>query len=426
MRAPRMRVAIIAATIGVAAGVATIVVVPRLIAAGARRQLAAHGFPGATVEVGEVGLGHIELRDVRLADGADLGTVELDKGLGLLWGDPDEVTIRGARLSAAGLASVAGAMRGARSGGLPFHRVRVVDATVTGPDGASAVSATATATAAGLELSIEARDPSPHGWRATGTGTITWDAAGHAVLTGGHVDVSVPARALGRTTVSGATLSADVDGDLSAPAVSVRGTVAVKSAAVGGMLAVDDVHVPFTLRATTAGVTVAVARASASALGGELASEPFAITRGAPTDITVRASGLDLGRTLAALGHGRVHGTGALDGELVVRVAAGDWSIASAGLRTRDRGTIGVADAALRDRLAKLDSPFAVHQRIAGALADFAYDTLTAELGARTANPELRVTLRGHGRRNAQQLDLVLGVRGVRDVVGPRLTSRNP
>src|SRR5690606_6456560 len=75
-------------------------VLPALAGRGVARALADGGYPDARFEVERVGLDRLQLRGVHLADGVDLGEVELDVGLSALWGDrPARATVRGARVA---------------------------------------------------------------------------------------------------------------------------------------------------------------------------------------------------------------------------------------------------------------------------------------------------------------------------------------
>lgn len=174
------------------------------------------------------------------------------------------------------------------------------------------------------------------------------------------------------------------------------------------------------LRATEAHIEIE--HGSTRALGGVLEIAPVACDVGAPVDVVLHARGLQLGRALRAAGRARVEASGLLDGTLVVRLDDG-WSLTRAALQARGPGTLRIRDEALRTRLSHADAPFAIHARIAGALADFGYTQLALALGEPGASPELRVSLRGRGLRMAQELDLVLNLRGVRDTAR-RLSSR--
>ena len=50
-----------------------------------------------------------------------------------------------------------------------------------------------------------------------------------------------------------------------------------------------------------------------------------------------------------------------------------------------------------------------------GALADFEYRKLALQLAPSVSGPMMRIELHGHGRRVAQEVDLIVNVRGLRD-----------
>ncbi|HEU4732546.1 MAG TPA: YdbH domain-containing protein [Kofleriaceae bacterium] len=164
-----------------------------------------------------------------------------------------------------------------------------------------------------------------------------------------------------------------------------------------------------------------------AALGGELTIDPSAGPPSAgpsaghpasqPTgELVLRARGLDLHRVLAWFAHGHADGTGLLDGELAIRLGdAGLW-VTRGALQARHAGNLRLSDPAWRARASASATGFALHQRIAATLSDFEYAHLTAVLHPAGADPELQVTTQGRGKRVAQELDLVINLRGVRDV----------
>ena len=72
-----------------------------------------------------------------------------------------------------------------------------------------------------------------------------------------------------------------------------------------------------------------------------------------------------------------------------------------------------MTDAGLRRRAASGAKGLNVHQRIAAALTEFEYSRLDLVLGA---DPDLRVSMFGRGKRVRQEIDLVMDIRGVRRV----------
>jgi hypothetical protein len=388
---------------------------PVIVADRVHHALDARGFPEATFDVAAIGLDHLRLRDVHLAPGADIAEVELDRGLSLLWRDLDDITLRGARISTEALASIGSGVR-ASSGGAPrFGRVAVEDAVVTREGQSAAVDGSASARGDGLDLEVTIREPVPRGW--------TVKARGHVVLgrgTGrdielerGHVELDLPRRDVGGVRVERASLSAVAAGNLSTMDLTAKGTA--RGNVSVGSLSVTGARVPFSY--DREGLHVRGARAKVS--GGELAFEPFTIGKGRST-IVARARGLQL-RTLAGA-TGRLSATGLVDGDISLVLDDTGLNVRRASLRARDGGTLKVLDSEWRARIAKLQSPLAVHAAIAGALSDFEFSELAAELAPRTgAGPDLRVTTRGRGRRNHQPLDIAIAIRGFRDAL-PRLT----
>ncbi|HET7505394.1 MAG TPA: YdbH domain-containing protein [Kofleriaceae bacterium] len=164
-------------------------------------------------------------------------------------------------------------------------------------------------------------------------------------------------------------------------------------------------------------------RGRAVALGGELTIEPAA---GQPAgELVLRARGLELHRVLAAFAHGHADGSDALDGELALQLGDAGVSVTRGALRARRPGTLQLSDPAWRARATASATGFALHQRIAATLSDFAYARLTAVLQPTGVDPELQVATQGRGKRVAQELDLVINLRGVRDVAR-RLSFAQP
>ncbi|MEO8702133.1 MAG: YdbH domain-containing protein, partial [Kofleriaceae bacterium] len=183
-------------------------------------------------------------------------------------------------------------------------------------------------------------------------------------------------------------------------------------------------HGEIALRTVSGGVQLG--RVSVQAYGGQLAlAQPGWITVGQPLDLAVH--GLQLHDTLRALGLRRIDGRGLLDGHLELHATATGWELGRASLHSRGVGSLRAIDIAWLQAAAKLATTerFGLHHRIAGALADFDYAHLAIELGPRGARPELRVALRGRGKRVWQDLDLVFNVRGVHSTIR-HLSHRAP
>ncbi len=301
------------------------------------RRLAERGFPDARLDVASVGLDHLKLRNVHLDEGIDAGSVDLDRGVSLLWGQPEEISVEKARVSSTALARTAPKLQRTR-GDIAFKRARI-------------------------DFTIEVRDPSRNGWLAEAKGQVVVDARSKLTATG----------------------SARID------RVDV------------GPVELANLSVPFSY--DERGLRLS---ATASAFGGELVVDPFVVDRAG--DVVVRARGLQLAEVLRLTRH--ASGSGTLDGQLALRVGDGGWSLRDGELHTRAPGRLSVKDAGL----VTSKSPIAVHERIANALGDFELAALSLTLAPAGTDKDLRVSLRGRGRRNHQELDVAVGIRGARDL----------
>lgn len=362
------------------------------------------GFSEASIGAVQVGVGHVRVDDVKLVDGVKLGTVELDRGLSLLWGDIGEITVHDAQLTTGGLTRAARQYR-RTSGHGSFRSLRVIDSALAIGKTPTAISGTVVAAPGALDITVSIRDPSVHGWNAHLRGRVSLGK--QIELQAGQVDVTVPERAVGPAKVTNATVTAEVSGTLSPLDLRVRGVARAERVVVADIVELTNASVPFRF-ATADGLHVS---AVASAYGGTLTLDPLVIDD-AGSELTIHARGLDLARVFRAVGHGHVSGTGSVDGALALRLDSQRAVVDHASFRSR-AGTIRVLDERLAGRVAQ-QSKLAVHERIAAALRDFQFDQLSVELAPRETNPELRVALRGRGRRNHQELDIAIMMRGVR------------
>jgi hypothetical protein len=301
-------------------------------------------------------------------------------------------------------------------------------------------------------------------WSARGHATIAWSAEGPITITGGHLDGALPARDAGGLAATPIALRAELSGSLSPLALDVVGDARAERVEwKDGKISVvaRGLAAPFALRAGPSGLvarralalsaddavvslpgvtlplahpTAIVADAGAplaldaralrlagghaGALGGELSIDPVAITPGAASHLVVHARAIRLEQLLALIGKGYVVGAGPLDGEATIELAPGRTTIVGAALRARTPGVLRVVDKTWRDYALGAIPDFAIHRRIAGALADFDYGRLTAVLGPPGADPELRVELHGRGRAVDQELDLTINLRNVRETIG--------
>jgi hypothetical protein len=155
----------------------------------------------------------------------------------------------------------------------------------------------------------------------------------------------------------------------------------------------------------------------ARALGGELVVEPATAVHDRPLDLVIHARNLELHRVLGSLARGHADGSGALDGELALRITDAGASLQRAVLSARPLGTLQLSDPAWRAQVSASVTGFALHQRIVATLADFEYLRLAAVVHPEGSDPDLQITVRGHGKRIAQDLDLTINLRGIRSAV---------
>jgi hypothetical protein len=368
----RRRIKLFAGT-GLALASIALFVSPEVAEWQVRRELADLGFPDARVEVASLGVDHLALRDVHLADGIDIGSIELDRGLSLLWKELNEVTIRTARVTPAAAARVASTLR--RSAAKPRAPVH-------------------------LDVDVIVRDPSRTGWSAHGQGRLVWSS--ELELERGRVDLTVTRTQLGNVEIENGSIVANVEGNLTS--LDLRGDATVRAARlIGGPLTATDVALPVTFESSAAHVR----GGQATAMGGALSIDGRVSIDGS-ADVTIAANGLRLDDMLKPTR--RLSGTGLIDGSVhLVRSAAG-WTLTSGELHARDAGTVHVTDRAWRERVVAARAPLAVHAAIGEALLDFQYDSLTASLG----DEQLQVAIRGRGTRNHQALDITVGVHDLR------------
>jgi hypothetical protein len=216
------------------------------------------------------------------------------------------------------------------------------------------------------------------GWAAHGTGSVTrkGQITAHAVFE------------------AGGTVELDATG-------SVTQLIA------RGEMRGEGQRVPFTASANL--VEGRLTSLVASVLGGEISVDPVTPHLRTPTDLAIHARGLELGRLLPA----RVvdtRGAGVLDGELAMRLDSTGASVISGRLQARTSGRIRVADTSWVPKTAGLE------QRIASTLADFEYTHLEATLAPRGSDPDVCLAISGHGKTVPQVLDLVINLRGARDL----------
>ncbi len=170
--------------------------------------------------------------------------------------------------------------------------------------------------------------------------------------------------------------------------ISIDGEVRAERVDLGPY-ALTRVSVPFAY--DERGVAIRGARATLA--GGEVTLNTAA------RSVVVTARGMQLSKLLQPTG--RMSGTGTLDGDVVLGIGPEGLSIARGEVRARGAGT--------------LRAPLPGDDRVSATLADFAFDKLSARLGAQ-GQPDIVVSIAGRGKRNGQHIDLSINVRGARDV----------
>lgn len=324
----RRRAGVLAlATLG--CGVAVHLALPRLATVAVRRELAARGYPDARFTVASVGLDHLRLTGVRLADGLVLGDIELDAGIALLWRAPTHATVRHARIAATALRPRGGGGGGGASA-VPVGTLTLDDAVLQLDATDVAIAGTIARAASGVldvhatarlgawdlgpinacEVSIEvrgadARDAVTIGWAATGAGVAPWIAhgggrvgwaGGTLALTTGSVEVDVGA------TRSAPAVHAEVSvaGPLSTLALDAVGVAETSELAIGdgGLgLRAHDVRAPIELALTRAGlVTRAPVVAGAATADVRISGERVAVTE---PRVELAPAGLRVGAAFA-------------------------------------------------------------------------------------------------------------------------------
>ncbi len=382
---------------------------PSLVERHIRASLVESGFPEASLRVASVGFGRLALRDVHLAPGFDLGAVDLDRGLSLLWRDVHDVSVRDARVTQTAIASAARDRKSTKreSSKAPFARLRVSDSVVRVRDTDAKLAGNVAAKGGAFDVQVTVTDPSPKGWSVEGRGRVV--VGKDVTLENGHVAVVVTRESVGPATVSNATLTAEVSGNLSA--LELGGSGELRSGRVTvGPLDLESVYIPFAFGRDY----LQVKSGTASAFGGQLAVDPTTLRANAAS-VSLRATGLELKDMLVPTK--RVTGSGLVDGTAKIALDKSGWSLLRAELHARDGGTLRVNDPSLQRAAMKPDSPFAVQKAIANALTDFRFHVLSATLSSPAQSTELKVATRGRGRRNQQELDISIAVRGARDAL---------
>jgi hypothetical protein len=463
-------------------------VVPRVLDHSIRARLANAGFHDASFKVGDVGFDHVDVLDLKLAKGLELGDVEIESGPYALWrGRHPDVTLHGPRIS------TDTPMGKSPSGKLPFGRVRVdggelragrsriavrgsidlrgrdpqlaldlralridvgpraiedVVATVRGPSSDLRVCGTASLGRSAGDMAgvVDPRvdttrladahldanrlaDPRLDTTRLAGARLDTCFRLNGSHIEDGAVRATVPREAAGGVTFDDATLAARFSGDLSTRTFNLQGELRAGSVATPkGTL--DGIRLPFDV---TASVDHGLHVRSKRALVVDIASATLAIgsplkisapkitargtarvdgvelTAGAPADalqLVASLRGVPIDRLLASTTKNHVRGTGVLDGDLVFELAGDELAVVGGKLSARRPGRLRV------DKLAAKEAEigYALHRRLTGALADFAYTRFDIALAR---DPEIRLALSGRGRAIPQDVAIDVNVRGL-------------
>ena len=357
--------------------------VPRAIEHDLRERLDAAGYAQARFELAEVALDRVELRDVTLGQGLDLGRVDIAAGPYQLWrGQRADITVSGSRIATGAVRS------GAAGAKLPFDRVTVRDAELIGEHERVAISGTIDLTKSAFDLVATAEVP-----QATWNGIAVEAATIRAALAG---DVSGftargELRARDVTTKSARAHELRLPFDLAVSlgdGVTIRSqdevAVTAKSAAVvvgGSAISVDD--------------PVVVAR-GATRVGGV----KLAFAHGRDFELAAVLDHVPVDRVLAAATRDRVRGSGVLDGQLVLNDRL---AITKGIFRARGPGRLFASEPV------KLETDgFKIQNRVAAALSDFDYSRLVM-----TIDSDVHLSLAGRGHTVPQELAIDVNVRGV-------------
>jgi hypothetical protein len=239
--------------------------------------------------------------------------------------------------------------------------------------------------------------------------------------------IAVPARATRDATIGEASITAELAGSFADRAFEAKGEARIARVELRTAVATAtfrDVRVPFDVRIRMVGgkltivpthpLAVTIGAAALEADGASVAIRPEITIRGAwphwRAEIAWR--GVELGAVVDTLTRGRVWGTGVIDGDLLLVADRTDVTLASGAVRARHRGRLRITDPDWQARLAGGSAgDLAIHERVAGALAELDYTELGFVLGG---DPPVRMTLRGRGVRIPQDLELVVNLRSQR------------
>jgi len=250
------------------------------------------------------------------------------------------------------------------------------------------------------------------------------DRNGQLMVRRGRVTLVIPRQASDGMSLAKTTVTTTLAGNLSTLDLELAGSVKTDHLALHAPLThatLHDLALPFSVRVRrtdgalqiteASPLVVRVGKSSLAAADATLSVTPIiTLHPGWPHwRVDIGWSGVELGPALAAASHGRISGTGSLSGELAFRGDGTDVRLVRGFALAQRGGELRITDPELR---ASLVSAFrdrlAIQQRLAATLSDFAYSTLAMTFGA---DPMIHISIRGRGKRVAQDLTLAVNFR---------------
>lgn len=247
---------------------------------------------------------------------------------------------------------------------------------------------------------------------------------GQLLVRRGRVTLVVPHQSSDGMSLATTTVTTTLAGNLSKLDLELTGSVTSDQLALNSPLAhatLHDLALPFSVRVrrTDGGLQITeasplivrVGKSTLAAADAKLVVAPvITLHPGWPQwRVDLGWSGVELGPALSAASHGRIAGTGTLSGELAFRGNGTDVQLVRGFAMVQRGGELRITDPVLR---ASLVSAFrdrlAIQQRLASTLSDFAYSTLAMTFGA---DPLIHISIRGRGKRVAQDLYLAVNLR---------------
>jgi hypothetical protein len=245
----------------------------------------------------------------------------------------------------------------------------------------------------------------------------------------GALRATVARESIGDVAFEDASVEARFSGDISTRTFDIQGqlragAIATPKGTLAGARLPFDVTASFDkgLRVRSERALVVDVASATLAIGSPLKLEApkitargtarvdgVELTAGAPADalqLVASLRGVPIDRLLASTTKNHVRGTGVLDGDLVFELAGDDLAVVGGKLSARRPGRLRV------DKLAAKEAEigYALHRRLTGALADFAYTRFDIALAR---DPEIRLALSGRGRAIPQEVAIDVNVRGL-------------